>query len=136
MAKTIRLEVVSPDRLVYQEDVQMVIARTTGGDIGVLPGHAPLLAGLDVWPVRVLREDGEFSLAVSGGLIEVLPERVTLLAQCAERPEEIDLVRAEAARERAMCRLREADVVDVDHLRAELALKRAIMRIRVAERKI
>ena len=58
MAKTIRLEVVSPERLVFQEDVQMVIARTTGGDIGVLPGHAPLLAGLEIWPVRIMRESG------------------------------------------------------------------------------
>ena len=58
MAKTIRLEVVSPERLVFQEDVKMVIARTTGGDIGVLPGHAPLLAGLEIWPVRVMRASG------------------------------------------------------------------------------
>ena len=135
MAKTIRLEVVSPERLVFQEDVKMVIARTTGGDIGVLPGHAPLLAGLEIWPVRVMRESGEFAIAVCGGIIEVLPERITLLAQCAELPEEIDLDRAEAAKERAVCRIRETGA-DIDHMRAELALKRAIMRIRTVQQKL
>jgi F-type H+-transporting ATPase subunit epsilon len=82
-----------------------------------------------------MRESGEFSLAVCGGIIEVLPERITLLAQCAELPEEIDLARAEAAKERAVCRIRETGA-DIDHVRAELALKRAIMRIRVAQHKL
>lgn len=132
MAKTIRLDIVTPEKIALSEDVTMVIARATDGDLGIMPGHAPLIAGLDIWPVRVMRESGEFLVSVGGGFIEVQPDKITILAATAELPEQIDLRRAQAAKERAEDRLK-AKSGDFDLNRAELALRRAIMRLRVAE---
>ena len=129
---SIRLDIVTPDRMVYAEDVNMVIARATDGDLGVLPGHAPLIAGLDVWPVRILRDGEESMLSVCGGFIEVRPDKVTILAGSAELPEEIDVDRAASARERAEARLKSPGD-DTDVLRAEAALKRAMLRLRVVD---
>lgn len=131
---TVRLDIVTPEKLVYSEDVNMVIARATDGDIGVLPGHAPLITGLAVWPLRVLKEDGEHRIAVCGGFMEVQPTKVTILASCAELPGEIDIARAKAARERAEERLN-GEQADIDVARAEAALKRAVTRLQVAEYK-
>lgn len=131
MAKTIRLDIVTPEKVSYSEDVNMVIARTTGGDIGVLPGHAPLIAGLAIWPLRVQKEEGEVQLAVCGGFIEVTPEKVTVLGNCVELAEDIDIIRAEKAKERAEARLRSPEEIDV--ARAEAALKRAMARLKAAE---
>ncbi|WP_373325479.1 F0F1 ATP synthase subunit epsilon [Sporomusa paucivorans] len=130
MANKMRLDIVTPDRMVYSEDVTMVIARATDGDLGILPGHAPLIAGLTVWPLRIKNEEGEQQLSVCGGFIEVRPEKVTILATCAELPEEIDIKRAEAAKERAESRLKGGQDIDVE--RAEMALRRAMTRLRVA----
>lgn len=132
MAKTIQLDIVTPDKTVFSQAINMVIARTTDGDIGVLPGHIPLIAGLQIWPLRVLTDEGEKEIALCGGFIEVQPEKVTILAPCAEMPENIDVARAQAARERAEIRLKTAPA-DMDMERAELALKRAMMRLKVAE---
>ncbi|SMC38355.1 F0F1 ATP synthase subunit epsilon [Sporomusa malonica] len=133
MANKIRLDIVTPDRMVYSEDVNMVIARATDGDLGILAGHAPLIAGLDVWPLRILNDEGEQQLSLCGGFIEVRPQKITVLASCAELPEEIDVKRAAAAKERAESRLKASSDIDVQ--RAEVALKRAMMRLRVAEKK-
>jgi len=132
VANKIRLDIVTPERIVYSEDVNMVIARATDGDLGVLPGHAPLVAGLDIWPLRVLRDEGERLISVCSGFIEVRPDKVTVLAACAELPEEIDVKRAEAARARAESRIKDHGP-DIDMARAEAALRRAIIRLRVAE---
>jgi F-type H+-transporting ATPase subunit epsilon len=133
MANKIRLDIVTPDRMVYSEDVNMVIARATDGDLGILAGHAPLIAGLDVWPLRIMKDEGEQQISLCGGFIEVRPQKITVLASCAELPEEIDIKRAEAAKERAESRLKASHDVDIE--RAEVALKRAMMRIKVAEKK-
>lgn len=132
MANKIRLDIVTPERIVYSEDVNMVIARATDGDVGILPGHAPLVAGLDVWPLRVLNDEGERQISVCGGFIEVKPEKVTILAACAELPEEIDVKRAAAAKDRAEGRLKDVQP-DIDIQRAEASLRRALVRLRVAE---
>ena len=132
MAKTIRLDIVTPDKVVFSSDVNMVIARATDGDLGILPGHAPLIAGLDIWPVRLLTDEGEKQIAVCGGFIEARPDGVTILAPCATLPQDIDVARAEAARDRAETRLKSQDP-DIDMMRAEAALKRAIARLRTAE---
>ncbi|MDT8903760.1 F0F1 ATP synthase subunit epsilon [Anaeroselena agilis] len=132
MANTIRLDIVTPERIVYSDDVNMVIARATDGDIGILPGHAPLVAGMDIWPLRVIKDEGERQISVCGGFIEVRPDKVTVLASCAELPDEIDVKRAEAARARAEGRIKDA-TPNVDMARAEAALRRAIIRLRVAE---
>lgn len=130
MAKTIRLDIVTPEKMAYSEDVTMVIARTTSGDIGILPGHAALIAALEIWPLRVITENGELQISMCGGFIEVQPEKITILANCAELANEIDVERAETAKERAEKRLRSSDA---DIARAEVALKRAMVRLRVAE---
>jgi len=132
VANTIRLDIVTPERIVYSDSVNMVIARATDGDLGILPGHAPLVAGMDVWPLRVLKDEGERQISVCGGFIEVRPDKVTILASCAELPDEIDVKRAEAARSRAEGRIKDAGP-DIDMARAEAALLRAIIRLRVAE---
>ncbi|MDR3562518.1 MAG: F0F1 ATP synthase subunit epsilon [Negativicutes bacterium] len=132
MANQIRLDIVTPERIVYSADVNMVIARATDGDIGILPGHAPLIAGLDIWPLRVLNDEGETQISICSGFIEVRPEKVTILAGCAELPEEIDVQRAAAAKARAESRLKEV-APDIDLERAEAALRRALIRLRVAE---
>lgn len=132
MAKTIRLDIVTPEKIALSEDVTMVIARATDGDLGILPGHAPLIAGLDIWPVRVMRENDEFQVSVCGGFIEVQPDKITILAACSELPEQIDLKRAQAAKLRAEERIKsKSDEFDIS--RAELALRRAIVRLRVGE---
>ena len=134
MAKKIRLDIVSPERLVYSADVDMVIARTTTGDIGILPGHAPLVAGLQIWPLCLLNDEGELPIAVSSGFIEVQPEKVTVLAACAELPEEIDINRAKEAKARAEARLKGSTDAKhkIDAARAEAALQRAMLRLTVS----
>lgn len=131
MAKTVRLDIVTPEKVVLSDEVTMVIARATDGDLGILPGHAPLIAALDIWPVRVMREDGEQQISVCSGFIEVQPDKVTILAGCAELPGEIDVARAQSAKERAEDRLK-SNAADIDMTRAETALRRALVRLRVA----
>ncbi|MDL2281234.1 F0F1 ATP synthase subunit epsilon [Selenomonadales bacterium OttesenSCG-928-I06] len=132
MANKIRLDIVTPESMVYSEDVNMVIVRATDGDLGILPGHAPLIAGLDIWPLRILTDEGESHMAISGGFIEVTPKKIIILAESAEKPSDIDLDRAMQARDRAQERLNRADE-STDVVRAEIALKKALNRIEVAQ---
>lgn len=129
----IKLDIVTPEKLVYSQDVSMVIARTTSGDIGILPGHAALVAALVIWPLRVITDGEELQISISGGFIEVQPEKITILANSAELPGEIDIARAESAKERAESRLR-GDKEKIDVARAEAALKRAMVRLTVGTR--
>ncbi len=132
----IRCEVVTAERIVFQDDVDMVIAPGTEGELGILPKHAPLLTSLTFGEL-ILRREGqpdEF-LAIGGGFMEVLPDRVSVLADSAERAEEIDLERAEAARRRAEETMAEKRREDVDFVRAETALRRSLIRIKVARRR-
>jgi len=128
-----RLEVITPERTVYtKEEVQMIITRAAKGDIGILPNHAPLISPLEPTIVRIkLDDDKEEKVVISGGFLEVRPDQVTILAEAAELPSEIDVERAKAAKERAEKRLRKKEEIDV--IRAELALKRAINRLKVTE---
>ena len=131
MAKTLRLDIVTPERVLLSEQAAMVVARAIDGDIGIMPGHAPLITALDVWPLKIKREDGStYQISLCSGFMEVQPDKVTVLAACAELPEEIDVTRAEAAKSRAMERLQNKEGIDV--ARAELALKRALVRLKVA----
>lgn len=132
MANKIRLDIVTPEKVSYSADVNMVIARTLDGDIGVLPGHAPLIGALAVWPLRIQTDDGERQMAIAGGFIEVRPDKVTILANCAELPNEIDVERAAAAKSRAESRLKDG-TPEIDTARAEAALRRALMRLQVAK---
>lgn len=134
MAKKVRLEIVTPDKLAFADDVEMVIARATDGDLGVLPGHVPLIAALKTWPVRILKDEQERQIAVTGGFIEVQTDKITILASAAELPENIDVDRAQAAKDRAEARLANPDT-DVDTARAQAALRRAVMRLKIARSK-
>jgi len=132
----LRLEVVTVERIVYtQDDVDMVIAPGSEGLLGILPRHAPLLTALAYGELRVKRGSVEESLAIGGGFMEVRPDRVTVLADTAERAEEIDLERAQVARRRAEERLQTGAPGAVDFSRAEMALHRSLTRIKVAERR-
>jgi len=134
LANKIRLDIVTPEKVSYSADVNMVIARTLNGDIGILPGHAPLIGALAVWPLRIVTDEGEEKLSLCGGFIEVQPDKITILANSAELCDEIDVDRAAAAKERAETRLKERSAgMDVD--RAEAALRRAIMRLQLAQYK-
>ncbi|GAJ97320.1 MULTISPECIES: F0F1 ATP synthase subunit epsilon [Geomicrobium] len=128
--KTINVSVVTPDGSVYENDVQMISARTEVGEIGVLPGHIPLVTPLIIGTVRLKRDGGEDQISVSGGFMEVRPDKVTILAQSAERPEDIDVDRANESKSRAEERLRNDN--DVDQKRAKASLKRAETRLQVA----
>ena len=131
--KTIHVSVVTPDGPVYEADVEMVSARAQSGELGILPGHIPLVAPLQIGAVRLKKGSSTELVAVSGGFLEVRPDKVTILAQAAEKAEEIDVERAKEAKQRAEQRL-QGKQDDVDFKRAELSLKRAINRIEVGQR--
>ncbi|WP_374721370.1 F0F1 ATP synthase subunit epsilon [Peribacillus tepidiphilus] len=133
--KTVKVSVVTPDGPVYEADVEMVSTKAKSGELGILPGHIPLVAPLEIGAVRLKKEGTTEYIAVSGGFIEVRPEKVTILAQSAERAEDIDVARAKAAKARAEKRLQDAQE-HVDAKRAELALRRAINRISIVERNL
>ena len=131
---SIRLEIVTVERQVYSEDVDIVVAPGIDGELGILPRHAPLLTVLRPGEIMV-RQDGEESIiAVSGGFLEVLGDRVIVLADTAERAEEIDIERAEEALKRAEEQVTAA-VSDVDLERALASIRRSQARIKVARRR-
>lgn len=130
---TFLLEIVTPDRVVYSEQVNGVTVRGVEGELGILPGHIPFVTPLQIAPVVVKIGNDRQSFAVQGGFIEVRKEKVVILADSAEKANEIDLERAEAAKERAQTRLNAKGRQDeIDHRRAELALQRAMNRIKIS----
>ena len=132
------LSIVTQERMVLErDDVRRLIVPTTEGQITVLPSHAPLMASLAIGEMIAIAPDDERSMAIHGGFIQVAGDEVTVLADAAERVDEIDEARAEAARERAEQRLAgappTAEVIDL--LRAQLALQRALLRLGVRRRR-
>jgi F-type H+-transporting ATPase subunit epsilon len=126
---TLEVEVVSPERVLYEGRAEMVVCRPADGEIAFLPGHVPFLGALGVAKVRaLLPEGGEQVVAVHGGFVEVSHDRVIVLSDVAELPEQIDVPRAEQARQRAEEALR----VDEDDADAQAALSRALLRLEVA----
>lgn len=131
--KTVTVNIVTPDGPVYDSEVTMVIAKTTSGEIGVLAGHIPMVAPLAIGAVKLKKENGSTELvAISGGFIEVRPDKITILAPSAEEAADIDLARAKEALTRAEGRIQKKQD-NIDFQRAELALKRALNRINVRE---
>lgn len=126
---SLNVSIVTPDGPVYEGNANMVIARTKAGELGILYGHVPLVAPLNIDIVRIKSEDSEEWVAVNGGFMEVNGEEVNILADTAEREQDIDINRAEKAKERAEQELQLAKDQKVDKLMAELALRRAINRI-------
>jgi F-type H+-transporting ATPase subunit epsilon len=133
--KTFTVNVVTPDGPVYDSEVEMVIAKAKSGELGIMADHIPLVAPLEIGAVRLKDGGNEEVVAVSGGLLEVRPEKVTILAQTAEIANKIDVERALAAKERAERRLQEMKQDNIDFKRAELALQRALNRLSVSGKK-
>ena len=132
---SIKLEIVTTERIVYTEDVDIVIAPGAEGQLGILPLHAPLMTILESGEILARRGAEEDIMAISGGFLEVRPDRVIILADSAERAEEIDEARAEAARERAEQKIKERGAAsDVDLARVEASLRRAMARLSVLEK--
>ena len=129
----IRLEIITAERVVYSEDVDVVVAPGIEGQLGILPHHAPLMTMLQPGELMVRRDNQEESMFVSGGFLEVRGDKVVVLADVAERADEIDIARAEAAKRRAEERIAQYPA-HVDHARAEAALLRSMIRLRVAEK--
>jgi len=130
----IRLDIVTAERMVYSDEVDMVIAPGVMGALGILPHHAPLVTALEVGELRVKKGEIEEHFAIGGGFMEVLPDRVIVLADTAEHADEIDIARAEAARERAERLLRGGPPRE-DLTRIEGALRRSRVRLKVARRR-
>ena len=134
MTENIRLEIVTPAKNVVSEDAQIVMAPGVLGEFGVLVGHTPFLTVLKTGTITYKDVNGkERYIFVNGGFAEALPDKVTILAESAERRSDIDLSRAEKARERALKRLEEDKKGDIDFIRAKTALKRAINRINLVQ---
>src|SRR3954466_9642347 len=129
----IDLQVLTPDRGIIRDRVDEVEIPGSEGYFGVLPGHRPMLASLSLGELWYRKGEEKFYLAITLGFAEVLPDRVTILARLAERAEDIDIERAEAARRRAEERLAHAEG-DVDYERARLALMKSMTRLQVSSR--
>jgi len=134
MAEKLQLEVVTPDRLVLSEAVDIVMAIGSLGEFGILPNHVPFLSPLMAGELRYRKDNQLDYMVVTGGFVEVSQNKVTVLAEAAERAREIDLDRAKRAKERAEKRLAQAKSEAVDYIRAEGALRRALLRLKVVER--
>ena len=132
--KMFQVKIITPDRVFYTGEAEMIEFTTSSGQIGVYKKHIPLTTVLSPGAVIIHEADGEKVAAVHAGFAEVLPEQVTLLAEIAEWADEIDVARAEAAKQRAEERL-QAKAADVDLARAEFALRKALTRINVKDMK-
>ncbi len=127
-------EIVSQDRMVWSGEADMVVIPGAGGEMGILPNHAPLLSTLKPGYVKVVRDDEEEIFTVTGGVVEVRPDKVTILADASENVAEIDVARAEAARKRAEDLLKQTPPSAAEHLKAQAALQRARIRLEAARR--
>jgi len=134
MAK-LRFEIITGERIVLQEtDVDMVVAPGVEGTLGILPQHAPLVTTLQPGELRVKKGANEVALAVTGGFMEVAGNRVLILADAAERADEIDIARAEQARQQAQEAITSRQH-EIDLIQAEAALRRSLIRLRIARRR-
>jgi F-type H+-transporting ATPase subunit epsilon len=133
---SLRCEIVTAERTVFADDVDMVVAPGIEGQLGILPHHAPLITALTFGELILHREgqEDEF-IAIGGGFMEVGPAHVTILADSAERADEIDEERAQAAQQRAAELMAQEQKEDADFIRAEAALRRSMLRLKVAKRR-
>lgn len=131
---TFLVEIVTPERKVYEETANMVSVKGVEGELGILPNHIPLVTPLRIAPVTIKRDGGKVDVvAVNGGFMEVRKDKVVILAESAEMAKDIDVARAEAAKQRAQQRLA-ARQDEIDFRRAERALQRAMNRLDITNR--
>jgi len=129
------LEIVTPERLAYQDEVDSVVLPGSEGELGVLPHHAPLVSTLGTGELRLRKGGQEESFAIVGGFLQVLPDKVVVMAETADMASEIDLERAQEARQKAEQVLESGYVEGADLSAARAQLQQALLRIRVAERR-
>lgn len=130
-APKIQLDVVTPEKLVYSEQIDKLEAPAIDGLIGIWPRHAPLVTAMKIGVVRVVKDGEDIQIAISEGFMEVQPDQVNLVVRTAELPEQIDVDRAEAAKERAEKKM-EKGKDNVDFARAEASYDRALARLKAA----
>ena len=131
---TFRLEIVTAERMVFSDEVTALLAWGVEGQLGILPHHAPLMTMLQPGDLMIRKDREEEYLAVTGGFLEVRPDKVIILADACERADEIDVARAEEAKKRAQETMKAAPLT-VDAASAEAALRRSLARLKVAERR-
>lgn len=134
MASKFQLQIITPNRIFFEGEVERVILRAVDGDIGILKNHTPLVTPLSIGKVRITQEGQLKEAAIAGGFVHVDKEKTVVITDAAEWPEEIDLERANEAKYRAEERLKTKDPA-IDRVRAEIALKKALNRINVAEKR-
>jgi F-type H+-transporting ATPase subunit epsilon len=131
---TFRLEIVTAERMIFSDDVSAVLAWGVEGQLGILPHHAPLMTMLQPGDLMIRKDKEEEYLAISGGFLEIRPDKVIILADACERVDEIDIARAEEAKRRAQETMK-AGPLTADAAAAEAALRRSLARLKVAEKK-
>ena len=131
----LRLEIVTPERQAYSDDVDAVFCPGIEGELGVLPHHAPLLSTLGIGELRIRKGSQEDYFAIAGGFLQVRPDKVVVMAELADLSSEIDLEAAESARREAQRAIEQGFEEPADLARARAAMERALLRIRVAERR-
>jgi F-type H+-transporting ATPase subunit epsilon len=132
---TLHLEIVTPERLAYEDDVDMVLVPGAEGELGILPHHTPLVSLLGVGELKIRKGGEEESFAIAGGFLQVRPDKVVVMAETADLASEIDLERAQEARREAERALESGYVEGADLAAARAQLQSALLRIRVAERR-
>lgn len=131
---TFDLQIVTPDRIFFEGDAQMIELKTTEGDIGILKGHIPLTAIIAPGVLKITKDGEVKEAALHSGFLEILQDKVIVLAESCEWPDEIDINRANEAKIRAERRLKGSDEGQVNITRAEMALRRSLIRIELAEK--
>ena len=131
----LRLEIVTPEKLAFEDDVDSVVLPGSQGELGVLPHHAPLVSTLGVGELRIRKGANEEAFAIAGGFLQVLPDKVVVMAETADMASEIDVEKAEAARREAERALESGYVEGADLSAARASLQQALLRLRVAERR-
>ncbi len=132
MASTFHLEIVTPDRKFYEDEVNMAIVRTVEGDVGILRDHVPSVVPLSIGVIKIKKDGKMIRATCSGGFVSIDEDKATIITDAAEWPEEIDVERAKFAMKRAEERLKESNK-EVDVLRAQIALNKALNRLRVSK---
>lgn len=128
---TFHLEVITPDKILVKEEVEMALCPGTEGEFGILPNHISLLASLKIGVMRYRKEGKDTTLFIGGGFVDMHNNKCSVLAESAERTEDIDKTRAEEAKKRAELRLADKQA-NIDEIRAQIALKKAILRLQLA----
>jgi len=135
LVPSVWLDIVTPERLVYSDSVDAVVAPEIEGQLGILPHHCPLLTTLQAGELKIQKEEEEISIAVSGGFLEVRPDRVVVLADAADRDDEIDIRKAEEAKRQAEIGVSGSHATEADRAKAEAALRHALACLKIAGKK-